>query len=455
MSRRGPGTPDPRVIVAGTGSGVGKTAISCGVIRGFADMGYAVQPFKAGPDYIDPGYLAAAAGREAVNLDVWLMGRRGVMESLGRSAAGMAGVIEGVMGYYDGFDGRRDTASTHQLAVMTRTPVILCVDAGGGARSVAATVLGFLRFSRNPMIRGVILNRIGSGRHASMCRDALEPLGVRVVGAVPKQDARFDSRHLGLVPPAEDPRMAQRIAETAGRMLEGLDMEGILRIAGEAGPLPARAPPRRIPTRARLGVALDGSFNFYYGENLRRLRDAGMELAFFSPETAGGMPSVDGLYIGGGFPEVRASMLEGNAAVSGAIRRAVHDGMPAYAECGGLMYLARGLVQGGRTYRMAGVFDMDTEMAGRLTLNYTRGVTDRSPVSRRRAGFRGHEFHYSRAADIPGDAVFAQRLDVGRGISGGRDGIVSHNAMASYGHLYLSDAAARALADGCARYSRR
>ena len=161
MSRRGPDTSDPRVIISGTGSGVGKTAVSCAVIRGFVDRGYDVQPFKAGPDYIDGGYLAAAAGREAVNLDVWLMGRRGITESLGRNAAGKAGVIEGVMGYYDGFDGRRDTASTHQLAVMTRTPVILCVDAGGGARSVAATVLGFLRFSRNSLIRGVILNRIG------------------------------------------------------------------------------------------------------------------------------------------------------------------------------------------------------------------------------------------------------------------------------------------------------
>lgn len=418
-------------------------------------MGYAVQPFKAGPDYIDPGYLAAAAGREAVNLDTWLMGRRGIMESLGRNAAGTAGVIEGVMGYYDGFDGRGDTASTHQLAVMTRTPVILCVDAGGGARSVAATVLGFLRFSRNPLIRGVILNRIGSGRHARMCRDALESLGVRVVGAVPKQDTYFDSRHLGLVPPAEDPHMIQKIHDMAGRMLEYLDMEHIRKIAGEAAPLPACVAPRRIPPKARLGVALDGSFNFYYTENLRRLRDAGMELAFFSPETAHDMPNVDGLYIGGGFPEVRASLLEKNTAMSGAICKAIHDGMPAYAECGGLMYLARGLVHGGHTYRMAGIFDMDTEMAGRLTLNYTSGVTDRSPVSRRRAGFRGHEFHYSRAANVSGDAVFAQRLDIGQGISGGQDGIISHNAMASYGHLYLSDVAARTLADVCIKYSRR
>ena len=454
MSRRGRITPDPRIIISGTGSGVGKTAVSCAVIRGFADMGYDVQPFKAGPDYIDGGYLAAAAGRETVNLDVWLMGRRGATESLARYCAGKAGVIEGVMGYYDGFDGRTDTASTHQLAVMTRTPAILCVDAGGGARSVAAAVLGFLRFSRNPAVRGVILNRVGSRRHAAMCTDALEPLGVRVVGAIPKQDASFGSRHLGLVPPAEDPDTKQKILDVAGAMLEHLDIDRILDVAGGAAPLPARVAPPRAPPKARLGVALDGSFNFYYTENLRRLRDAGLEPVYFSPETARTMPTVDGLYIGGGFPEVRAPVLE-KGALSGMIRRMVAGGMPVYAECGGLMYLARNLVRGGRAYRMAGVFDMDTEMTGRLTLNYTSGVMCRSPVSCRRTGFRGHEFHYSAATDVSGDAVFAQRLDIGEGISGGQDGIVSHGAMASYGHLYLSDAAARALADGCVKYSKR
>ena len=251
--------------------------------------------------------------------------------------------------------------------------------------------------------------------------------------------------------------MAQKIAETAGRMLEGLDMEGILRIAGEAGPLPA---PRAAAAHSHQSPAGRGAGRLV--QLLLRWRTSvGCGMRAWSWRSSVRRPAGrhakrgTGCISAAGFPRCAPPCWRGNAAVSGAIRRAVHDGMPAYAECGGLMYLARGLVQGGRTYRMAGVFDMDTEMAGRLTLNYTRGVTDRSPVSRRRAGFRGHEFHYSRAADIPGDAVFAQRLDVGRGISGGRDGIVSHNAMASYGHLYLSDAAARALADGCARYSRR
>ena len=279
-------------------------------------------------------------------------------------------------------------------------------------------------------------------------------MGVRVAGTVPKTDAYFDSRHLGLVPPAEDPRMLQKIRKTADMILEHLDMDCIQDIAGGAAPLPACAVPPRTPSRARLGVALDGSFNFYYAENLCRLRDAGAELEFFSPETAACMPNVDGLYIGGGFPEVRAPLLE-KSALSGAIRGSIADGMPAYAECGGLMYLARDMVQGGHSYRMAGVFDMDTEMTCRLTLNYTSGVTRRSPVSRGKAGFRGHEFHYSEAANIADDAIFAQKLDIGRGISGGQDGIVSHNAMASYGHLYLSRAGACALTDGCVKHSRR
>ena len=443
------------MVIAGTGSGVGKTSISCAVIRGFARMGYAVRPFKAGPDYIDPGYLAAAAGREAANLDVWLMGKRGVTESLSRNSSGMAGVIEGVMGYYDGFDGRGDTASTHHIAVLTRTPAILAVDAGGGARSVAASVLGFLRFSRNPMIRGVILNRTGSRRHIMMCRDALKPLGVEVVGAVPRMGGRFGSRHLGLVPPAEDPGMAAEIAETADRILEHLDMDAIARIAGGAEPLPEYEHVRRVPATARIGVALDGSFNFYYKDNLERLRQAGGELVFFSPESSEAMPDVDGLYMGGGFPEVRAGILERNRNMMGMVREAAAGGMPMYAECGGLMYMARGLTHEGKRSRMAGVFDLETEMTGQVTLNYTRGMTGRSPVSGRGGGFHGHEFHYSRAAEVPGDAVFAQRLDIGAGIRDGRDGIMAHSAMASYGHLYLSARAAGTLVGHCARYSRR
>ena len=446
---------EPRVIISGTGSGVGKTTISCAVIRGMMERGYVVQPFKAGPDYIDPGYLAAAAGREAVNLDVWLMGRRGVAESLARNCMGMAGVIEGVMGYYDGFDGRGDTASTHQIAVITRTPVILCVDAGGGARSVAATILGFLRFCRNTLIRGVILNRIGSERHARMCQDALAPLGVRVVGAIPRQKAGFGSRHMGLVPPAEDPRMVRKISEIAGYALDHLDMDGILAIAGEAAPLPERRPPVMPPPAARLGVALDGSFNFYYKENLQRVREAGGEIVFFSPETSGAMPEVGGLYMGGGFPEVRAAALERNRTMMGMVRDAAADGMPIYAECGGLMYLAQYLTHESRRYEMAGVFDVCTEMTGQVTLNYTRGTMGTSPVSCRAVGFCGHEFHYSQATEVPADAVFAQSLQIGQGITGGQDGIVSHNAMASYGHLYLSGAAARALVERCAKHSRR
>ena len=429
--------------------------MTCALIRGFRRAGHVVQPFKAGPDYIDPGYLAVAAGREVANLDAWLMGRSGVIESLSRNSGGAAAVIEGVMGYYDGFEGGSNRASTHHIAEMTRTPAILVVDAGGGGRSVAATVLGFLRFSRNCMVRGVILNRVGSERHAATCREALGPLGVRVLGAVPRGKGGFGSRHLGLVPPAEDTRLAGKIVAEADRVLEHLDMDGILEVAGQAGPLPRYEAARASPTRARLGVALDGSFNFYYRDNIARIREAGGEVIFFSPETAGEMPDADGLYIGGGFPEVRAALLEKNRSLMGGMREAVAGGMPAYAECGGLMYMARGLVRDGKRHRMAGIFDMETKMTGSVTLNYTRGIMDRSPISDREVAFRGHEFHYSRASEVAGDAAFAQRLQVGVGILDGMDGITSHGAMASYGHLYLSAEAARALVANCAKYSRR
>lgn len=445
---------DPRVVIAGTGSGVGKTTISCAVIRGFNRAGYVVRPFKAGPDYIDPGYLKVAAGRDAINLDVWMMGQDGVMESLARNSGGMAAVIEGVMGYYDGLEGGSNRASTHHIASITKTPVILVVDASGSGRSVAATVLGFMRFSHNSMVCGVILNRIGSARHTAMCRDALQPLGVKVLGAVPRKSGKFKSRHLGLVPPMEDTRLAAEIITEADRVLDSLDMDGILDVARQADELPVFGDVLADAPKTRLGVALDGSFNFYYQDNMARLREAGGDLVFFSPETAETIPDVDGLYVGGGFPEVRAALLEKNKVLMNNISDAVSDGMPIYAECGGLMYLAKCLMHDGKRYGMVGAFDMEIKMTARPTLNYTKGIMARSPVSHNETTFRGHEFHYSQA-EVAGDATFAQKLQIGLGIRDQMDGIMIHNTMASYGHLYLSNKAARTLVENCITYSRR
>ncbi|MYG32412.1 MAG: AAA family ATPase, partial [Cenarchaeum sp. SB0677_bin_16] len=193
----------PRLVITGTGSNVGKTIVSCAIIYGLQKKGYAIQPFKTGPDYIDAGYLSSVAGRQACNLDVWLMGKSGVLESLVRNSTSDISLIEGVMGFYDGIDGSKSLASTYQLCHITRTPAILVVDVGGVGRSVAATILGFIKFNKNTPIAGIILNRVGSERHKKICADAIKPLNIDVLGAIPKNITQLKSRHLGLIPVME------------------------------------------------------------------------------------------------------------------------------------------------------------------------------------------------------------------------------------------------------------
>ena len=446
----------PRVVIAGTGSGVGKTSVACGAIRGLKRMGYSVQPFKAGPDYIDPGHLAVAAGRAACNLDVWLMGRGGAVESFARNSGSDVSVIEGVMGFYDGFDGIGDLASTHQVARITGSSTILVVDAGGAARSVAATILGFVKFSRKSTIRAVILNNVGSSRHESLCRSAIEPLGIPVVGAIPRNsEVAFESRHLGLVPAAEDEKVREDVRRSSDAMADHIDMDALLEIARSAPPIKRYPPPKKRKNRAAIGVALDGSFNFYYKDNLDRLRDAGARLEFFSPESSDTLPEVDGLYIGGGFPEVRGDRLGRNLPMLKAIKDKAQSGAPVYAECGGLMYLVRSIRRGDERFDMVGLFDAEAVMTGRVILNYTSGVMHAGPIARVPAKFRGHEFHYSKLEGVASDSKFAQTLDLGQGIIDGKDGLLVYDTLASYGHLYLGRSAAGNMVDRCAKLSRK
>ncbi|MDA7941014.1 MAG: cobyrinate a,c-diamide synthase [Nitrosopumilus sp.] len=445
----------PRVVVAGASSGSGKTTAACALLAALAGRGVRARPFKAGPDYIDPGHLSAVSGAAPYNLDVWLMGAGRLLESFARHSDLDASVIEGVMGYYDGLGGSSDTASTRHVASITRSPVLLVLDAGGSARSIAATALGFQRFHRNSRIAGIILNRIGSKRHEEMCRTALAGAGVPVVGALPKGAEELGSRHLGLVP-AGGNRAVSGAARRVARSLAGhLDVDAILRIMRRAPPLPRPAPRRTARRRATIAVALDRSFNFYYQENLESLQEAGASLRFFSPASAARLPRCDGLYIGGGFPEVESAALSRNAAVRRAVRRAAEDGMPVYAECGGLMYLARGIRDGRGRRPMAGLIDADIVMTGRPVLGYTSGrIAAGTPVSGGRR-FRGHEFHYSRVESLPRDSRLAYELDRGAGISGGRDGLVMYQTLASYGHLCFTPGFAGSFVGSCARYSRR
>ena len=448
----------PRIVLAGSTSGVGKTIISCGLVHALKRHGYSVQPFKVGPDYIDPSYLSGISGHDTCNLDSWLMGSSKVLESFVSNSNCNVSVIEGVMGFYDGFAGDSNLASTHHVASITKSPVILVLDASKTSRSVAAMAMGFKKFHKNSRICGVILNRLGSKKHESLCRQALAQTGLPVFGAVYRNpELIFESRHLGLVPAVAENRIQKRLISASRAVSDSLDMPRITAVLRAATPLP-KAPRHKIKkSRVTISVALDSSFNFYYRDNLDALQREGAALKFFSPIRDKRPPDSDGIYIGGGFPEVLGCRLERNHSMRKAIRNFSEAGMPIYAECGGLMYLTRSIHYGRKKYRMAGIFDADTQMTKKMTLGYTKGrMVSNSIISSKPKTFRGHEFHYSELRFIPNDSRFAYDMDIGTGIKNNRDGMMLGNTLASYGHLYFNSANyAAALVDNCRSFSRR
>lgn len=465
----------PRVVVAGVTSGVGKTTVATAIMHAlYRKKGLRVQPFKVGPDFIDPSYHSlVTGGRQSRNLDVWMMGAEGVLECFAAATAGAdVAVVEGVMGLYDGVSGKDGYASTAHVARILRAPVVLVVDAGKAARSIAATVLGFVRFDRSIRIAGVVLNNVAGDRHAGYIKDALAPLKVPVVGVVGRNSKiKMDERHLGLIP-AQELRRAKRaaLARSARQVAEQLDVDSIIKICSGSTTLPRRGgtPPavkagvagkdRSQAPKARIAVALDESFNFYYADNLDALRRHGARLVFFSPVNDSQLPDeIDGLILGGGFPEVLADRLERNGSMMASVAKAVSDGMPVYGECGGLMYLTRSIsgYRGERRARkMVGAIDARTVMTPRLTLNYTQARCDGPLFGRTQ--LRGHEFHYSAIRDVAGDSRFAYTMEKGRGVTGGKDGFILNNGLAAYMHLHFADGRLPArLVNSCIRYSHR
>ncbi|GLI47574.1 cobyrinate a,c-diamide synthase [Methanoculleus bourgensis] len=440
--------PIPRIVVAGTHSGCGKTTLASGLMAALAARGLAVQPFKVGPDFIDPTHHSAICGRTSRNLDPFMMGEAGVRETFVRASAGAdIAVVEGAMGLYDGLEGS-DTASTAHVAKVLDAPVLLVVDAGGASRSVHAMALGYAGFDPEVRVAGVIFNRVGSPRHRAMI-EATE--SVPACGWVPRRkDLAVGSRHLGLAMAAEDGAMAGFGAVVE----ETCDLPGIIDLAWSAPPLPVPPEdPDRPEARVRLGVANDAAFCFYYADNLDRLVRTGAEIVFFSPMTDR-LPEVDALYLGGGYPELHAEALAASRCRED-VRRAVDDGMPVFAECGGLIYLAEQLTTTDGDYPMAGVLPASAVMTDRLqALGYVEArVVGTTPVLAPGSAFRGQEYHYSRLNCAP-DARFALELARGRGIDGGRDGLVAQNAVGQYTHAYFTAGFAERLVQAAAAYRR-
>ena len=430
----------PRLVIAGATSGVGKTSITSAIIYGIKKSGYSVQPFKVGPDYIDPSYLSAISKNDVKNLDVWLMGENELVQSFVKNSSSDVSVIEGVMGYYDGFGGKTNYASTHHVASLLKAPTVLILDASKTARSIAATALGFVKFHRNSRIIGIVLNKIGSKKHENLCRQALANLKVPILGSIQKNSESLESRHLGLIPVREQKSLQNKIRKISREISDNLDIEKIIQICKNVPQLPKVKPKKFKKTTTTVAVALDSSFNFYYHDNLEALRREGAKLKFFSPVTDKKIPGCDLIYIGGGFPEVLGQSLERNATMRNLIKKRAEEGMPIYAECGGLMYLTKSISFAKRKYKMVGLFDVETQMTKKMTLNYTEGrISSRCLVSAP-AKFRAHEFHYSKIRNLPRDAKLVYDLKIGEGIANKKDALSEYNTLASYCHLYFDSA---------------
>jgi cobyrinic acid a,c-diamide synthase len=439
------------IVVAGTHSGVGKTSITLGLIGAFRRRGLTVQPFKVGPDFIDPLHHQHASSRPARNLDGWMLNPETNLERFARATADAdVAVIEGVMGLFDGSEGTSDRGSTAEMAKLLGLPVLLVIDASAMARSAAALIHGYTSFDPNLRVTGVILNNVGGETHAGMIRDAVAG-AVPILGALPRaEDLVVPERHLGLHLPHE--ARTDYVDQLATLIEEHIDLDALLaNSAIERPTASAAAAAPSAPPRVRLAVARDEAFCFYYTDNLELLEQAGAELVPFSPIDEPLPEDIDGIYLGGGYPELHADRLAANTSTRQAIREFASAGGPIYAECGGLMYLAQTLELNGETHPLCGVLPFSTRMPAPLAIGYVEVTTTGGPFGAGQTA-RGHLFHQSAIAGEPAtDRCFELKNSRGEET---QEGYLLQNALASYAHLHLASnpALAAAFIDRCASF---
>lgn len=434
----------PRVMIAAPHGRTGKTVVVSGLLRALRNRGIVVQPFKKGPDYIDPGWHSVAAGRASRNLDSFFMDASTMRSVLAQAGEGAEiGVIEGAMGLYDGSD-LEGSSSSAEVAKQTSTPVILVIDVDRMTRSAAALVLGFIDFDPDVHIAGVIVNHAVGKRHQARVREAIEHFcHIPVLGCVPQDDRLIlPDRHLGLVTTQESPESDAFLEQAASIIEERIDVDGVLEIARSAPAFEAapivypRSNEAEDDPPVVIGVVRDSAFSFYYQENLDALEAAGAELVFLNSLEDGAIPErCDGLYIGGGFPEMFAGQLERNAAFRESVRQRIDDGMACCAECGGLMYLGCSLEYAGATYQMAGAFDFDAVMEEkRQGHGYSFAkANENHPWLSAGTVIKGHEHHHSHL--VLDEATYAYDNARGLGIKNHNDGICKKRTVASYTHV--------------------
>lgn len=436
----------PRLVIAGTHSGVGKTTVATGLMAALRSSGLQVASAKVGPDFIDPGYHRVATGRPARNLDAWMGGAESLGPLAGRASAGAdVLVIEGVMGLFDGSvdsvaEGVLATGSTAELGVLLNAPIILVVDGASMSASVGALVHGYQSFHPRVQVSGVILNRVGSDIHEQLLREALAGLSIPIVGVIRRHDdLTWRDRHLGLIPVAEQPQLVADSIRRLGQVIaSSCDLQQIMTIARSAPSQGVEDVALPSPSgRARIAVAGGAAFSFTYPDNLEALTAAGAEIVPFDPLRDSDLPdATDGVIIGGGFPEVYAGGLAANTRLLSAVRERLRTGLVVWAECGGLLWLSTGLTDlDGHRHEMVGAVAGEGVMTRRLTLGYRTATTQQSnPLGEAGLVLRGHEFHYS-VVGPSGEALalrsrFTDRLD----------GFATPNLLATYLHVHLGAA---------------
>lgn len=447
----------PRIVISALRGGAGKTTLSIGIIAAWKARGKSIAPFKKGPDYIDTGWLALAAGRPCYNLDTFLIEKEAVLSSFfTRTRQNDLAVIEGNRGLYDGID-IEGTTSTAELAKLLKAPVIISIDCRKTTRTTAAAVMGCMQFDAEVAIKGVILNRVAGNRHEQIIRKSIEYYcGIPVLGAVPRlKTHNFPERHMGLVPTSEHLWARQSITASSQMASRYLDLDALADVASAAAKISVfkdgqervrgrsfdeKKPILNLKGRApKIGIIKDSAFQFYYPENIEALAAQGAELVFTSPLRDTRLPEVDALYIGGGFPETHAAELAENTAYNDAIRSLATDGLPIYAECGGLMYLGEALVLEEKAYPMTGVlpiiFGFSKKPQGH---GYTVIAVDKAnPYFAVGTELKGHEFHYSKVLKWRGDdSRMAFSMKRGAGFKNRKDGICYKNVLATYSHIH-------------------
>ncbi len=443
----------PGVVVGALRGGSGKTIVSIGLIAALSSSGHRVAPFKKGPDYIDAGWLSMAAqARPCYNLDTYLIDERRILQTYTQHSRNCdMAVIEGNRGIYDCINTSGGT-STAELSKLLGLPILLIIDGTKTTRTMAAVVAGCSQFDPSVHIGGVILNRIAGARHEGILRRSIEEhCGIPVLGAIPKlRQQRFPERHMGLVPTPEHEWALPAIAAAAEVARNHIDLEAVIRMAQDATPLETApesgaAPEKQVvasnakaPT---IAVLRDSAFQFYYPENLEALEAAGARLVYLSPLGNDAIPDIDAMYIGGGFPETHAVELAGNQRFRDRLKDLADDGLPIYAECGGLMFLGESLTLEDRTYTMTGILPVTFGFSKRPQGHgYTvLEVTGKNPYFPRGITLKGHEFHYSSALEWRGSADdLAYTMTRGAGLVNGKDGLCYKNVLATYTHLHAS-----------------